>query len=121
MAHLKSWHWEYYHKDVGEEISTPRNPVHHVRHSCHLTCACPESLQIWVFFGQSKLIPIADLFDFSQDGGFSEFWSQGVKNYREEMMFYELLFQANCGGDEHDMNEREVQGVHDTVVELLDT
>ena len=69
-------------------------------------------MQIRVFFGQSELIPIADLFDFSQESGFTEFWSQGVKNYREEMTFYDLLSQANRDSDENtqNMDEGEVQG-----------
>jgi hypothetical protein len=55
-------------------------------------------VQIQVFFGQKSLIPIADLFNFSNQGSWGEFWSHGVKNYEQEMGFYDLLAQGE-GGD----------------------
>ncbi|KAF8874902.1 ribonuclease H-like domain-containing protein [Infundibulicybe gibba] len=47
--------------------------------------------KIRLFFGQKRLIPISDLFDWSIEAGWDEFWAQGVKHYREEMVFYELM------------------------------
>jgi hypothetical protein len=52
--------------------------------------------QIWVFFRQTNLIPIGKLFNFSNHSGWGEFWFQGVKNYKQEMAFYDLLAQGDC-------------------------
>jgi hypothetical protein len=57
-------------------------------------------IQIRVFFADQHPISIADLFDFEKEkqSGAGELWTQGVKNYREEMEFYDLL--ARVDGNE---------------------
>jgi hypothetical protein len=50
---------------------------------------CPE---------QKSLIPIADLFNFSNQSSWRKFQSQGVKNYEQELGFYDPLAQGE-GGD----------------------
>ncbi|KAF9458097.1 hypothetical protein BDZ94DRAFT_1271607, partial [Collybia nuda] len=40
---------------------------------------------------------IADIFNWSVEAGWETFWIQGVKNYHEEMEFYENL--SRLGGE----------------------
>jgi hypothetical protein len=44
-----------------------------------------------VYFGQKTPITIEDLFNWTVEAGWDTFWIQGVKNYREELEFYEML------------------------------
>ena len=51
--------------------------------------------QIRLFFGQTALIPIKEMFNWSVEAGWDEFWGPGVKHHAEEMVFYNLLTQAS--------------------------
>ena len=44
-----------------------------------------------MYFGWKSLIPIAQLFDWSIKDGWNKFWIQGIKNWQEEVTFYEAL------------------------------
>jgi hypothetical protein len=46
-----------------------------------------------VYFGQKTPITIADMFNWSVEAGWDTFWIQGVRNYREQLEFYEMLSQ----------------------------
>ena len=43
-----------------------------------------------------NLIKIVDMFNWSIGAGWDTFWVQGVKNYREELAFYEMLSQVGA-------------------------
>ncbi|KAF8873345.1 hypothetical protein BD779DRAFT_1477054 [Infundibulicybe gibba] len=43
------------------------------------------------FLRAKKADPNFRPFDWSIEAGWDEFWAQGVKHYREEMVFYELM------------------------------
>ncbi|KAK2467392.1 hypothetical protein APHAL10511_000627 [Amanita phalloides] len=51
--------------------------------------------KIHLFFGQKTLIPIKEMFDWSVEARWDEFWGPGVKHHAEEMVFYDLLIQAS--------------------------
>ena len=57
-----------------------------------------------VYFGQKNPITIADLFNWSVEAGWDMFWIQGVRNYRQELEFYEMLnklaSEVDNGGSE---------------------
>jgi hypothetical protein len=61
--------------------------------------------QIRCFFGQKKLFRIQDVFNWSVEVGWDEFWFQGVKNMESEALFYELMSrmpeneESNSGGN----------------------
>ncbi|KAG2359529.1 hypothetical protein BDR07DRAFT_1518686, partial [Suillus spraguei] len=43
------------------------------------------------FFGQKRIFCICDIFNWSVEVGWDEFWFQGVKNMESEALFYELM------------------------------
>lgn len=47
--------------------------------------------QIRIFFGKKRLFTIEELFDWSFEVGWDEFWMQGQKHTAEETNLYELL------------------------------
>jgi hypothetical protein len=47
--------------------------------------------QIRCFFGQKRMFHIRDMFNWSVEVGWDEFWFQGVKNMQSEALFYELM------------------------------
>ncbi|KAK2463975.1 hypothetical protein APHAL10511_004026 [Amanita phalloides] len=52
--------------------------------------------KIRLFFGQKSLIPIKDIFNWSVEAGWDEFWGTGVRHHREDTScFYELLSRAS--------------------------
>ncbi|TFY79124.1 hypothetical protein EWM64_g4889, partial [Hericium alpestre] len=57
----------------------------------HVTYGAGTPCRVRLYFGQPKLFDIAELFNFSMETGWDEFWFQGVKKYEEEALFYELL------------------------------
>ena len=46
-----------------------------------------------IYFGQKTPITIVDMFNWSVEAGWDTFWIQGVRNYHEELEFYEMLSQ----------------------------
>jgi hypothetical protein len=50
----------------------------------------PEVPRIRIFFGQPRLLALSSMFNWSREVGWDEFWFSGVKNYREQLSFYEL-------------------------------
>ncbi|KAG2097749.1 uncharacterized protein F5147DRAFT_583379 [Suillus discolor] len=51
--------------------------------------------QIHCFFGQKRMFCIRDMFNWSVEVGWDEFWFQGVKNIESEALFYELMSQLH--------------------------
>ncbi|KAG1831679.1 hypothetical protein DFJ58DRAFT_670223 [Suillus subalutaceus] len=47
--------------------------------------------QIRCFFSQKRMFCIRDMFNWSVEVGWDEFWFQGVKNMESEALFYELM------------------------------
>ncbi|KAG1850627.1 hypothetical protein DFJ58DRAFT_662022 [Suillus subalutaceus] len=43
------------------------------------------------FFSQKRMFRIRDMFNWSVEVGWDEFWFQGVKNMESEALFYELM------------------------------
>jgi hypothetical protein len=74
-----------------------------------LFCSKPFDLhlseQIRVFFGQKQLVTISQLFHWSAEAGWKQFWTQGVKNYKDEMLFYELLSRLEREGVEREASQ----------------
>ncbi|PCH34656.1 hypothetical protein WOLCODRAFT_155307 [Wolfiporia cocos MD-104 SS10] len=54
-----------------------------------------SAIIIRCFFGQKYLFTIHELFNWSIEAGWDEFWTQGVRNYREEVVFYELMSRVH--------------------------
>jgi hypothetical protein len=53
------------------------------------------TITILPFFSRSYHITIEDLFNWSIEKGWDLFWDTGKRHYRDEMIFYDLLAQAN--------------------------
>ncbi|KAG1858787.1 hypothetical protein DFJ58DRAFT_658604, partial [Suillus subalutaceus] len=47
--------------------------------------------QIRCFFSQKRVFRIRDMFNWSVEVGWDDFWFQGVKNMESEALFYELM------------------------------
>ena len=58
------------------------------------------------------MIPIKDIFNWSVEAGWDEFWGTGVRHHREDMIFYELLSQAS--EEERYEGENEASGTTGT-------
>ena len=57
------------------------------------------TITILPFIGLSYHITIKDLFNWSVEKGWDLFWDTGKRHYRDKMMFYDLLAQANSTQD----------------------
>ncbi|TFY78156.1 hypothetical protein EWM64_g5859 [Hericium alpestre] len=53
--------------------------------------------QVRLYFRQKRLLTLAELFNYSIEHGWDEFWSEGMKNYKDETAFYELVTEMGQG------------------------
>ncbi|TFY75776.1 hypothetical protein EWM64_g8235 [Hericium alpestre] len=53
--------------------------------------------QVQLYFRQKRLLTLAELFNYSIEHGWDEFWSEGMKNYKDKTAFYELVTEMGQG------------------------
>ncbi|TFY73196.1 hypothetical protein EWM64_g10816, partial [Hericium alpestre] len=83
--------WEEQASMEDQDVDDTELDEHGIKVAEHVTYGAGTPCRVRFYFGQPNLFDIAELFNFSLETGWDEFWFQGVKKYEEEALFYELL------------------------------
>ena len=109
LAHVQSKNWWkqltlYVNSDSDRENDNGSETIDHaqlpggrtVGPYLFWTCLSLFLTQVRLYFGK-RYIPLKDLFNWSVEVGWDEFWIHGNINYQQEMEFYELATREGQG------------------------